>query len=439
MAVVGHWLGRAVCVGVGYVYPLYASTEAIQRCERHEMLQWITFWFVRDGGGAVNALFVCFELVGDKVIGWMPFYYEAKIAFLAWLALPAFHGAKMLHEKWIAPMFELHEEVINTTLDEFKRRASEKVTQVAKDTAALALQKSSGMLLQGQQYMAAQLVQQVFLNQLSPTSSSADSKAADVSTARREEKDKVAEPSKPTHVTEKTDSTPPTGQTGRQDGPKRPTSPSLSNHAATTAGTATASSKETRATGNMAVPPPPAPSSAATLPTVATARQEKGKELVAHFKKLLVNGFQLKYHPSAGVEKLRVLRLQQLQARHVMFETGSSGAPRKAVKLSILNIRRITNAVQEESAGTVDAALLAELDLDRAFLLDNGKARLIFTAETQKTRDLLVAGMRLLVNERKRLELDALVALTRVHSKLRQQQAFDHMLQTLWYQPQSRK
>lgn len=378
----------------------------------------------------VNALFYVVEMVGDPVIGWLPFYYEAKIALLAWMALPAYRGARVLHEKWIAPAFKQHEQVIDTTINDFKRKASEKMMLVAKETAALALQKSSGMVAQSQQYVAAQIVQQAFGRPPTPTAAaSSNSSAGAVSslmsffgssspTAAEPTKmvdasaDAKEEPSpRKSHKTSHKAAKMAKDTTDSKDEEQR--NAALANNDADLK--SAASSKETKSSKRSAPP-------AAALST----RQEKSKELVQHFKKLLVKGFKLQYHPSPGVVKCRMLRLLGPNSRFVVFEAVSeSTSKKKSVKLLLLNIRRVSSSIVDENES--DLAVRQDLELSHTFLLDNGKASLIFEAEAQKTRDLLVAGLRLLVTEQKRQDSAALNTFGSLYEKQLLQQALGRM------------
>ncbi|KAF1788371.1 PH domain-like [Phytophthora cactorum] len=342
MVLVGQFAARQLCMGLGYMYPLYASVEALRTRREQELLQWITFW-------TVNALFWVVETVGDTIISWVPFYLEAKIVALAWLVLPSYRGALLLHQKWLAPAFQQHEEVIDFTIADLKRRAGEKMVQVCKDTAVIALRNSSDVVAQSQQD-GLRLASLLTAVTTAPTSVVKDNLVAeskqDAPVARSEEKD------------------------------------------------AKISKKQAKGESD--------PQEKATT---ASSRTEKAKQVLDHFKKLMVKGFQLKYHPSVGVVKHRALLLEASNARYVSFmsarDTGSIDSKKKAARLLLHNLRRVSASAAEECALFAKMVEEEEVDASVAFVLDNGKAVMLFEAESQKSRDLLVAGLRLLITEHK--------------------------------------
>ncbi|ETI54123.1 hypothetical protein L915_02889 [Phytophthora nicotianae] len=363
MVLVGLFVARQLCMGLGYIYPLFASVEALRTRREQELLQWITFW-------AVNAIFWVLETVGDTAISWVPFYLEAKIVALAWLVLPSYRGALLLHQKWLAPAFQQHEQVIDFTIADLKRRAGEKMVQVCKDTAVIALRNSSDVVAQSQQYVAAQLVQQA-LGKLQP---------APVNTTPSEN---LRLPSLLSSMT--------TSAESKECVP-----------------VSRAEEKESKTSKKQAKDE----SEPQEKATTALSRTEKAKQVLDHFKKLMVKGFQLKYHPSAGVVKHRALLLESSNARYVSFmsarDTGSIDSKKKAARLLLHNLRRVSAAVVEECALFATMVEEEEVDASVAFVLDNGKAVMLFEAESHKSRDLLVAGLRLLITEHKKRDTAAL-------------------------------
>ncbi|GLD98871.1 hypothetical protein PINS_up007589 [Pythium insidiosum] len=444
MVLVGQWTARQCCVAIGYVFPVYKSSRALRRQDTHELLQWVTFW-------TVNALFYAVELVGDTVVGWVPFYWEAKVAFLLWLVLPSTAGARVLHDAWLAPTFEKHEEVIDLTLTDMKRRASERVKEVCKETAVLALRRGSGVVAQGQQYVAAQLVQQALgkLQQTPspspspspPSSSTASALASTVSVSSV--LSLLAAAATPMTPLVSSVSTAPASLTAeaktatKEDEALRPKASDVKAQQDDDDADCKSEHKtsETKALDKDVILPSSEDGSAkqhekkkvptpVTSPKLSSSREEKSKELVAHFKKLLVKGFAVTYHAAEGSRKQRCIRIETPQSRHVLFESAKQSSPNKkpkVLRLCIHNIRRI-------ASGRGDADTDADADVDRAFVLDNGKSVLLFEAESAKTRDLLVAGMRLLIAERKRVDTAALATLAALHERQLTQHAFDRWL-----------
>lgn len=46
MVFVGGVAARQLAMGLGCIYPLYASTEALKSGKQRELQQWVTFWYV---------------------------------------------------------------------------------------------------------------------------------------------------------------------------------------------------------------------------------------------------------------------------------------------------------------------------------------------------------------------------------------------------------
>lgn len=373
-------------------------------------------------------------MIGDTAIAWMPFYYEAKVALLAWLVLPSYNGARVLHDRWLAPTFVQHEQVIDSTITNLKRKASETMLQMCKDTALLALQRSSGVVAQGQQYVAAQIVQQAFGKSSTPALPSSSSDELRVPslfsmfTPSASGNLLVSDEKQPSDVAvgdEESKAAAGKGKSSRS-------SASESKRAKDIVGSerkAAKSSSSKSVSRSEDKPQQPQTTSA------SASRHEKSRELVQHFKKLLVKGFRLRYHAAPGVMKHRTLRLKDADSRFMLFESasasssssgGGDASSKKAVKLLILNVRRVSASILDDSDAAT-AALAPELDASLAFCLDNGKAALVFQAESQKTRDLLVAGLRLLVAEHKRVDSAALATLDALSAKQLLGAAFERL------------
>ena len=65
----------------------------------------------------VNTIFTAFELVADTTIFWLPLYWEAKLLFVLWLALPSTRGASVLYHGVVSRYLEAYEPDIDRHLE----------------------------------------------------------------------------------------------------------------------------------------------------------------------------------------------------------------------------------------------------------------------------------------------------------------------------------
>ena len=94
---------------------------------------------------AVISCFTAFEVFGDVLISWLPFYYEAKIVFIMYLV---FHrkAAVTFYRKYLHPTLENYEGKIDQGIDEAAREAQRGTAHVAK-LGIKALRSHSATLL----------------------------------------------------------------------------------------------------------------------------------------------------------------------------------------------------------------------------------------------------------------------------------------------------
>ncbi|KAG6502843.1 hypothetical protein ZIOFF_035132 [Zingiber officinale] len=76
------------------IYPLYASTRAIESPSPVDDQQWLTYW-------VLYSLITLFELSFWKVLQWFPLWPYMKLVFGFWLVFPAFNGAAYIYEKYV--------------------------------------------------------------------------------------------------------------------------------------------------------------------------------------------------------------------------------------------------------------------------------------------------------------------------------------------------
>ncbi|KAF0688079.1 Aste57867_20273 [Aphanomyces stellatus] len=361
---VGRFLSRTICNLVGYAYPIYMSVQAAKKEDAtDEHIQWVVFW-------TVNACFGVFEIFVDFLGNYIPFYYEAKVCMIAWLALPQFRGASQIYETFVAPSFVKYEK----TLDEHIDLASDKLSQLCRDAAALAMQKGAGAIAQGQQYIVMQAMQQAFKVPTSPTNATAVSVSSPLTSPR------VVDAEPPVKTTSPSPPPPPTL-------PSEPTTSPVV------------------VTRQVAASLPESSPTDTQSPSIS--RHDKEAELLGHFRVLLSRGLKVRHQT-----KSRLFRLSPM-GNYLYLESKTMRAGKSPVVVSLLLIQVV------ESHPSSDVYLHIETPYEKVTV----------EAEAKKTRDLLVAGLRLLAVAFQKQSKRTLARLALVAAKQKQQLAFDMLLE----------
>jgi receptor expression-enhancing protein 5/6 len=63
---------QLLCNGIGFVYPAYCSIKAIESRNKDDDVQWLMYW-------VVFSVFSIAEFFSDILVGWVPFYWLAKV------------------------------------------------------------------------------------------------------------------------------------------------------------------------------------------------------------------------------------------------------------------------------------------------------------------------------------------------------------------------
>uniref|UniRef100_G1KLF8 Receptor expression-enhancing protein n=1 Tax=Anolis carolinensis TaxID=28377 RepID=G1KLF8_ANOCA len=109
-------------------------------------VKWMMYWII-------FALFTTAETFTDIFLCWFPFYYELKIAFVAWLLSPYTKGSSLLYRKFVHPTLSSKEKEIDDCLVQAKDRSYDALVHfgkrglnVAATAAVMAASKSQGAL-----------------------------------------------------------------------------------------------------------------------------------------------------------------------------------------------------------------------------------------------------------------------------------------------------
>lgn len=100
-------LARLIFLIFGCTYPIYKSYKILSNplCD-YDVLQQLygqVKFFV------VFCAYVALECITDTFLFWVPFYYEVKIGFLAWVTSPISGGAVKIYDHFVEPMIRLKE------------------------------------------------------------------------------------------------------------------------------------------------------------------------------------------------------------------------------------------------------------------------------------------------------------------------------------------
>jgi hypothetical protein len=117
-------LARLLTHFFAFLYPAYQSFKAVNTNDVNSHASWLTYWIA-------NSYFLVFEMFGDVVLSWIPFYYEAKLALLIWLVTPRFNGADKIYKQVIYPYLLKYEGDIDRSLESLKETGTEKLGDLA--------------------------------------------------------------------------------------------------------------------------------------------------------------------------------------------------------------------------------------------------------------------------------------------------------------------
>ncbi|XP_036607758.1 receptor expression-enhancing protein 1 isoform X2 [Trichosurus vulpecula] len=118
-------ISRLVVLLFGTLYPAYYSYKAVKSKDIKEYVKWMMYWII-------FALFTTAETFTDIFLCWFPFYYELKIAFVAWLLSPYTKGSSLLYRKFVHPTLSSKEKDIDDCLVQAKDRSYDALVHFGK-------------------------------------------------------------------------------------------------------------------------------------------------------------------------------------------------------------------------------------------------------------------------------------------------------------------
>ncbi|KAK1332883.1 hypothetical protein QTO34_006414 [Cnephaeus nilssonii] len=101
------------------------SRNRVTDVEEDPKVKWMMYWII-------FALFTTAETFTDIFLCWFPFYYELKIAFVAWLLSPYTKGSSLLYRKFVHPTLSSKEKEIDDCLVQAKDRSYDALVHFGK-------------------------------------------------------------------------------------------------------------------------------------------------------------------------------------------------------------------------------------------------------------------------------------------------------------------
>ncbi|CAN0539495.1 unnamed protein product [Ectocarpus sp. 12 AP-2014] len=81
------------------------------------------------------SVFALVEIFVDFFVSWVPFYYEAKIVLIVWLAMPRYQGASQIYRRLLHPYLDMYEDNIDNGLEEMRAGATRRIQSLGASAA----------------------------------------------------------------------------------------------------------------------------------------------------------------------------------------------------------------------------------------------------------------------------------------------------------------
>ena len=104
----GYYTALPLITAVSVALPCYGTFKALQSKSEAALTRHLSYWLI-------FALVTTVEFFLDTVGAFLPFYYEAKLAFFLWLVLERTDGASKLYAK-MEPLLKTYEPEVDKAI-----------------------------------------------------------------------------------------------------------------------------------------------------------------------------------------------------------------------------------------------------------------------------------------------------------------------------------
>ena len=130
------WGGELLCNSIGFVYPAYCSIKALESRNKDDDTQWLMYW-------VVFAVFSVVEFFSDIILGWVPFYWLTKCAFLVWCMSPL-DGASTIYNNFVLPWFRKNQTALDEAVSKGRKNISDFADQAINAGTSMAFDAGQG-------------------------------------------------------------------------------------------------------------------------------------------------------------------------------------------------------------------------------------------------------------------------------------------------------
>lgn len=123
-----------------FIYPAYKSFKALQTEGSYDDRRWLTYWII-------FGLLFGFETSIGFLLRLIPLWPSVRIGFLVYILIPSTHGAELVYDKVISPVFIKYSQQIDGVLESTEAKMKDlkqKAKEHASQTITNNLLKTSG-------------------------------------------------------------------------------------------------------------------------------------------------------------------------------------------------------------------------------------------------------------------------------------------------------